>query len=251
VRPQAINETGSGVFDDLLKNERFLRWLPLAAGVAFFLLFVTLGKWQLDRAAAKESLLARFEDDAPYADVRDLGKVTEFERIRVPGRYRPDRQVLVDNIPLDGRLGYYVITPFEPAMKGPLLLVNRGWVAKGSDAPTEFGVSGDFRTVAGLAGHLPRVAIRPGEAFAEHGDWPRLALYPSTGEIAAEIGRGVLPVVLLLGADEADGFVRHWQPNVSGPMTHYSYAFQWFAMAAAVAGLAGWHTRKRWIRERA
>ena len=245
------NEAVSGVIDELLENERFLRWVPPAAGVVFFLLFVSLGSWQLERAAAKEALLARFEGDAPYTDARDLGALAEFDRIRVSGRYRPDHQVLIDNIPLEGRPGYYVITPFEPATKGPLLLVNRGWVAKGTDDAPDYGVTGDFRTVAGLVGHLPRVAIRPGEAFAEHGEWPRVALYPDTAEVAAELGRPVLPVVLLLGPDAPDGFVRQWQPNVSGPMTHYSYAFQWFAMAAAVAALAAWHTRKRWLRERA
>ena len=235
------------MIDDLLKNETFLEYLPVAAGLAFIGVFVSLGLWQLDRAAEKTALLELFEGGGGYTEPPNFSSLEEFDRIEVPGRYQPDRQVLIDNIPKDGRLGYYVITPFEPATNDPLLLVNRGWVPKGRDLEDlpELAVSGEFGSARGLVGHLPRVAIRPGEAFAEHGAWPRIALYPTPDEVAAELGDAVLPVVLLLAPDAPDGFVRDWQPNVSGPMTHYSYAFQWFAMATVVVVLIGWHLRKR------
>ena len=235
------------MIDDLLKNENFLRYLPIAAGLAFIGAFVSLGLWQLDRAAEKTALLELFEGGGGYVEPPNFSSLEAFDRIEIPGRYRSDRQVLIDNIPKDGRLGYYVITPFEPATNDPLLLVNRGWVAKGRDIGDlpDLQVGDEFTGVTGLVGHLPRVAIRPGEAFAEHGEWPRVALYPTVDEVAAELGEAVLPIVLLLAPEAPDGFVRDWQPNVSGPMTHYSYAFQWFAMATAVVVLLGWHFRKR------
>ena len=211
-----------------------------------------LGVWQLDRAAEKRALLELFERGGGYTEPSNFDSLEAFDRIEVYGRYQPDRQILIENIPQDGRLGYYVITPFEPSTNDPLLLVNRGWVPKDiqSGALPDLSLDTGFGPVQGLVGRLPRVAIRPGEAFAEHGDWPRVALYPTPDEIAAELGAAVLPVVLLLGQDAEHGFVRRWQPNVSGPMTHYSYAFQWFAMAAAVAGLLGWHWRKRVVDDR-
>ena len=55
---------------------------------------------------------------------------------------------------------------------------------------------------------------------------------------------------MLLDENAEDGFVRRWQPNVSGPMTHYSYAFQWFSLAVATLLIAGWQMRKRVSRER-
>ena len=234
------------MIDDLLKNERFLEYLPVVAGVVFIGVFVSLGMWQLDRAAEKNALLELFEGGGGYVEPPNFSDLDAFDRIEVPGRFRPERQVLIDNIPKEGRLGYYVVTPFEPSTNDPLLLVNRGWIPKGrslDDLP-DLDVSADFISVRGLVGHLPRVAIRPGEAFAEHGPWPRVALYPTADEVAAELDEPVLPVALLLAPEAPDGFVRSWQPNVSGPMTHYSYAFQWFAMATAVAGLVGWYLRK-------
>jgi surfeit locus 1 family protein len=233
------------VIDELLKKESLLRWIPPLAGLAFIFAFVSLGLWQLDRAAEKTALLELFQSGGGYTEVDDYDALEEFDRIEVSGRYRPDRQILIDNIPLEGRLGYYVITPFEPSTNEPLLLVNRGWVLKDANPAPNFDIDTGFVSVQGLVGHLPRVAIRPGEAFAVHEDWPRVALYPTSDEVARELGEAVLPVVLLLSPDAADGFVRHWQPNVSGPMTHYSYAFQWFAMAVATIALMGWHLRRR------
>ena len=238
------------MIEDLLKNETFLRWLPLTASIAFLVLFLSLGKWQLDRAAEKKALLALFDSDAPYAEPMDFDALQEFDRIEVSGRYQSGRQVLIDNIPHEGRLGYYVITPFQPATNDPLLLINRGWIPKAASPGEEpdLAVGGDFTTARGLVGHLPRVAIRPGEAFAGDDRWPRIALYPTIEEVSAALGEEVIPRILLLSPESNDGFVRQWQPNVSGPMTHYSYAFQWFAMAAAVVIIAGWQLRKRRVR---
>lgn len=235
-----------------MKNETFLRWAPLAIGAVFVVLFLSLANWQLSRAAEKKALLALFDSDAPYAEPMSYDGLAEFDRIQVQGRYRPDRQILIDNIPLDGRLGYYVVTPFESRTNDPLILVNRGWVPKppAGEDDADLTLDREFRTIRGLVGHLPRVAIRPGDAFVERDDWPRVGLYPTSDEIAAEIGSDVLPFALLLSPDATDGFVRRWQPNVSGPMTHYSYAFQWFALAITVVIIAGWQMRKRYLNER-
>ena len=216
--------------------------VPFVAAVIFSVTFISLGMWQLDRAAEKTELLDKFFGDAPYETPDSFVGLADFERIAATGRYRNDRQVLVENIPLEGRIGYYVVTPFELSTGGPLLLVNRGWVQKGSTFP-DIDVDNDYRTIEGLAGRLPRVGIRPGEAFAENSGWPRVGLYPTHDEVAAALGEPVLPTALLL--QEEGGFVQRWQPSVSGPATHYGYAVQWFAMTAAVLGLTFWHWRRR------
>ncbi len=237
------------MIEDLIKTPQFRRFFPPVAGLVFVAVFVSLGLWQLDRAGEKKALLALFEDEAPYTRVRDYAALGEFERIQVDGEFLPDRQVLIDNIVQDSRPGYFVITPFKPNTVDPLLLVNRGWVPKpgpgSDDIDVDLDLDNGYKTIRGLVGHLPRVAIRPGEAFAEAGKWPAVAVYPRSEEIAAALDAPVLPIVLLLAADEETGFSRRWQPNLSGPATNYGYAIQWFAMAATVVALLFWHLRKR------
>lgn len=236
------------MIDELIRHPLFRRFFPPVAGAIFIAVFVALGLWQLDRAAEKKALLAQFDDQDAYTAVSELSDLPQYERVETSGEFLPERQILIDNIITDGRPGYYVITPFKPDVVGPVLLVNRGWVPKsmGSDELPDLSMDGGgYRKVRGLVGRLPRVGIRPGEAFAEHGAWPRIAVYPTAAEIGAELGLNVMPQILLLSPDADEGYRRHWQPNVSGPATHYGYAVQWFAMAATVIGLIVWQFRKR------
>ena len=235
------------MIEDLIESPLFRKYAPPVAGAIFIVVFSSLAMWQLDRAAEKKALLELFDSETPFSRVNDYAALAEYERIQVDGSFLSERQILIDNIVENGRPGYFVITPFRPSTRQPLLLVNRGWIAKtGFDGTLpEIDVDDNRRTIRGLAWHLPRVGIRPGEAFAGSSEWPRVAVYPTLDEVATQLEETVLPRVLLLAPTDADGFVRAWQPNVSGPMTHYGYAFQWLAMAAAVVAILYWNLRKR------
>lgn len=228
-------------------NSLIQRYLPVFAGLLFMALFVRLGIWQLDRAEEKAALAAAFDNPANMARVSEGLAPETYQAIGAKGSYLAGRQVLIDNVVRNGRVGYYVITPFEFSTDAPLLLVNRGWVIKDPSQSTLPDLSVDTTTlnISGKAGRLPRVGIRPGEAFADRISWPRIGVWPTSLEIAAEVGRDVLPYVLLLDPQQAPGFERQWKPPDTGTSTHYGYAFQWFAMAATVAGLMAWHFRRR------
>jgi surfeit locus 1 family protein len=220
--------------------------IPPLAGLVFIVLFVWLGFWQLDRAQQKNELVALFEDDAPYSRLHNDMPVEIFQRIEALGQYQADRQVLVDNIVVDGRVGFYVMTSFRHAPDAPLLIVNRGWIEKAQlNMLPDIDVTGEFITLRGRVGRLPRVGIRPGEAFEGDADWPKVAVYPTLEELATELDAELLPFVLLLSPDADNGYVRRWQPPQSGPMMHYGYAFQWFVMALAILGIMLWNFRKK------
>jgi cytochrome oxidase assembly protein ShyY1 len=173
--------------------------------------------------------------------------VNRFQNIEAVGSYDRERQVLIDNMFVDGRRGYFVITAFRYAADQPLLIVNRGWVARpaaGAAAP-DFSVGTAGRRIRGRVGALPRVGIRPGESFRGAGNWPKTGVYPTLDDLSAELGQELLPFMLLLSPEDDDGYGRRWQPRESGPRMHYGYAFQWFAMARAVLGILLWRRRKR------
>jgi len=241
-------KNGNYIVTDTATGQRLLiRFVPPVAALALIVAFVALGFWQLDRAAQKQALARAFADESAYSEIRESMPFEPYQRLRTSGRYLPGRQFLIDNVVMDGRLGYFVITPFEFERAGPLLLANRGWIGKPAErgALPEIEVAADEVTVSGLAGRLPRVAIRPGTAFADRSRWPRIAVYPNTEEIATELGRDVLPFVLLLLPDPESGLIRRWQPKEAGAMMHYGYAFQWFAMATAVLIILVWQIRKK------
>jgi len=112
---------------------------PSAVIVVAFLVFLaallSLGTWQMHRAAEKEGILAVSStalDTAPVA----LSQLTNVEaaaaahtRVIVEGSYRGDTQFLWDNRVHNSQAGFEVITPL--ATDTGIVLVNRGWVAPG------------------------------------------------------------------------------------------------------------------------
>ena len=228
--------------EKLFQNPVFIKYFPYFAGLFFLVLFISLGIWQLERAKEKTSLLNKFDDTAPYKEMMEYGLIRDFDRIKVSGKYLPNKQILIENIPRGGRLGYFVISPFMMSANGSTLLVNRGWVAKPTDPETlpSISIEEKIRTVMGHAGHLPKIPIRPDPAFTQQNNWPRVGRYPSISEIQNEIQVRPLPIVLLLSPDSEDGFHRSWKPAVSGPRTHYGYALQWFTFSLVVIGVVGW-----------
>ena len=211
--------------------------LPALAALVLLALFVTLGFWQLDRAAEKREVRAAFDAEREYLTLAADVDYERFAPLEATGHYLEQRQILIENIVLDGQLGYYVITPFEFSADQPLLLVNRGWLPKEADeaATLPIAVSGREQEIRGRVGRLPRVGIRPGPAFDDDAaGWPRRAVWPDTQEVAAVLGREVLPFVLLADPEPSSGLERRWRPQEIGPMRHLGYAVQWFALALAV-----------------
>lgn len=224
------------MIDRAQRNELLQRIVPPVAAIVLIVVFATLGNWQLNRAAEKVALAAQFEDPAPYMPLAQVTNAAPFQRIESRGRFLAQRQILINNIIRNSRLGYFVITALESNPDKPLLIVNRGWIEKPRDpnALVDISIDNNLRSLRGRAGDLPRVGIRSGEPFVGDDTWPRTGLYPTLADVSAELGREVLPFALLLDPDADDGYMRDWQPRQAGPSTHYGYAVQWFALALAV-----------------
>ena len=222
-------------------------WLPLLVGALFVALFASLGGWQINRGLDKRVEQNLFRDDTGYTRWRSGMDVRPFQRLEASGYYDGEHQVLLDNIIANNRRGYYVITPLAGPDGEPVLLVNRGWIEKtGNLLDTDLlEVPAGQVSIRGRAGALPRAGMKMGAGFEPGQAWPKRAVYPSGEEVAAEIGRDVQDVVLLMDPEEPHGFLREWAPKEIGPGRHFGYALQWFAMAAVLSALLIWNYRKR------
>lgn len=228
-------------------KKRLPTWLPFVIGWVLVAQFAALGAWQISRGLEKRADHAMFEDETGFSTWHDGMDVRPYQRLRVTGRYDGDHQVLLENIIVDSRYGYYVITPLLGMDDEPVLLVNRGWIEKGTD-PVDaalLDVPAERVTVHGRAGSLPRAGMKMGESFTPGQNWPRKAVYPSAADVATQLGREVQPFVLLMDHEEEHGFYRHWVPTEFGPGKHFGYALQWFAMGIVLAGLLAWNYRKK------
>lgn len=226
-------------------------WLPLVVGAVLVAQFAGLGVWQLSRGFEKLDERDAYDSASGYSNFYNGAKVRPYQAVKASGRFDAAHQFLLDNIILESRYGYYVLTPLELDENDPLLMINRGWIEKSGPTPDLAAVAGTIAldvervTVRGRVGSLPRAGMRMGDAIPAGSDWPKVALYPTTEDLERELGRAVEPFILLMDPESEAGFVRHWVPAEMGPGRHFGYALQWFAMGVVLAGMLGWHYRKR------
>lgn len=230
-----------------LTKDKPLRLLPYGVGAVVVVLFLALCAWQVDRGLGKRAEQRAFASQAGFASWSDGMAVRPFQKLKASGAFDGGHQFLLENIIVNSRNGYYVITPLELRQNEPVLLVNRGWLEKtGPDFdPTTIDIDADRTTVRGRAGSLPRAGYRMGDAITAASDWPQRAVYPTLEDIAVALERDVQPFVLLLDPEDEFGFYRDWVPEEMGPGRHFAYALQWFFMSIVLAALLIWNYRKR------
>ncbi len=231
---------------------------PRRRSAAFFLLsglaaalfagLCALGLWQLERAADKEARQAAFEAARASGAVWDgragdrPGPPSEFARVDWRGRYDGAHQFLQDNRTLRGRAGYYVLTPFRPAAgagaDAAAVLVNRGWVPAGPrrDALPDVGAPAAEVRVRGTV-RLPRedLFVLGDTGYEGRDGWPRVVQRVELDPMRRALGYPLAGWLVALDPDAPHGYAREWRaaPGMP-PARHRAYAFQWFALAAAL-----------------
>lgn len=207
---------------------------PTVATVVGVVILASLGSWQVHRGVEKKALFAAFaRGDSPAVPYGAAGGQERYAHVRVEGRYLPDRQVLLDNMTHDGRVGYRVLTPLRTTLG--TVLVDRGWVLAPPrrDQWPDLTVSDELRTVTGRIDQLPRAGINL--AASDGAGWPRRLSYPDLATIRRVYGEPTDPAIILLDASANDGYVRDWKPGGLPPERHFGYALQWYGLALALA----------------
>ena len=217
---------------------------PWAAVIVILMLVLLLGLgiWQMNRSQEKQSLLDNFKQAPAMPDVElaEIGADWEsyrYRRLTLTGQYDAQHQILLQNQVRQGRQGYFVLTPFIIDNNSERVLVNRGWMPQPDSLETipDIIVSDSARTLSGLINHPPAVGMRIGSLDDSAAGWPKRLPYVDTEWLSLQLGKQVKPWVVLLGADQDDGYVRQWQPSVRmTPEKHQGYAFQWFSLAIAL-----------------
>jgi surfeit locus 1 family protein len=228
----------------------------LLASVLAVGLTLRLGLWQLDRAAQKQALQAQIDAQAarPPLDTAELARAPaqaqaqHYRAARLQGRWLPQHTVFLDNRQMRGRPGFFVVTPLQLA-DGSAVLVQRGWVARD---PAERARLPAVPTPLGEILVQGRVAPPPSRLFEfESAQSGVIRQNLDLAAFAAETRLQLRPLSMqqTLGAQPDDGLLRDWPQVLAQVDKHHGYAFQWFALAALIAGLYVWFQLLRPRRE--
>jgi surfeit locus 1 family protein len=241
--------------------------IVLVAALVGVVVTLSLGRWQLSRAAQKQTIAAQI--DARKAEpalgtaalasaVRGAASASHpggsaallaelhYRRAELRGTWLAQHTVYLDNRQMDNQHvraqpGFFVVTPLKLAGSDAVLPVQRGWVPR----------DGRDRT------RLPAIATPTGEvAITARITPPPARLYAFSGADSGSIRQNLdlesfsrevgvpLPALSLQqqqdAAHDGDGLLRDWPQVASGVHKHYGYAAQWFGLAALIAGLYVW-----------
>lgn len=232
------------------QRSRIRAALTLLATLAGIALAARLGMWQLDRADQKIALQTSLEARSrePALDGSSLARsplaaeAQHHRRVSLRGRWLADRTVFLDNRQMDGKVGFFVVTPLALAPASGVVLVQRGW------APRNFTARSELPPVSTPEGSVVVdgiVAPAPSRLF-EFGDAASGPIRQNLdiASFARDTGLDLLPLSVLqvdAPGSTADGLLRRWPAPAADVQKHYGYAFQWFALAAGIAFLYVWH----------
>ena len=247
-------------------------WLVTAVALLTLAATVSLGRWQLSRAAQKEALQAQIDarkslpplDQEAFLALGDAA--TAMHRpVRLHGLWLAPLTVYLDNRQMHGVPGFYVLTPFALEGSEQTVLIQRGWIQRNFTDRTRLEA---IETPSGLVEVTARIAAPPAHLLelgkAEAAAPAASAAAASTAAASttatpdavgssrirqnlgleafrAETGLPLrIDVSLQQTGPASEGLQREWPAPALGVEKHYGYAFQWFGLSALVVLLYVW-----------
>ena len=219
-------------------------WVITAAAVAGIAATLALGAWQLGRAHHKLALEADIEarkhmPPLQAAALLQPGQEALMHRsVVLRGTWDARHTVYLDNRQMQGKPGFYVVTPLKLEGTERAVLVERGWVQR------------DFLQRE----RLPPITTPPGPVEVQGRIAPppaRLYEFDKAGSGAirqnldlaafgAQTGLALLDLAVMQTGEPSEGLLRDWPRPATGVEKHYGYTFQWWALSTLIAILYVW-----------
>lgn len=228
--------------------------IPTLVYLCLLPVLLALGMWQLDRSKQKQALLTS-QEQAVATETLHLSTTLEndtealrYRQVDVTGHYDAAHQFLIDNQISEGKVGYFVLTPFILAGETKAVLVNRGWIPlnRNRSVLPDLQVHNAQATIVGRINHFPSVGIKLAGAETPTESWPSTVQVVDTNVLAKKLGYPLFQFQVELAKELPEGFKREWRSStIMLPEQHTAYAIQWFALALTLTVLFIWYSFKQ------
>ncbi len=232
------------------QKKLILNFFPTVLFIGILSVLVSLGFWQLDRAKEKSQLLELNKKrsssqilvltDRTRVDLNEL----RYREALLAGTYDGQHQFLLDNQIVNGRPGYFVMTPLILSKSAKAVLVNRGWVPLNKDRSQLPEIVLPIQTEINIKGRInsfPSVGIKLDGAEIPNPGWPSVVQIINHEILSERLGYPLFGFQVELDADENYGFVRQWhRARYLTTEKYQAYAFLWFVLDLTLCGLFFW-----------
>ncbi len=226
-------------------TRRWRFWLITCAAALGVLLTMSLGYWQLSRAAQKVSLQEAIDKQAHQSalDNHSFLALTDpsaaiHRPVNLRGTWVSDKTVYLDNRQMNAKPGFYVVTPLLLEGSQSSVLIQRGWVGRNFNDRTSLP---SIPSPVGMVEVAGRIAPPPAKLYELGG--PEIGPIRQNLDLAqfrAETGLVLLPVSIVQTGTATDGLLRDWPVVGVSASKNYGYAFQWFGLSALIFFLYLW-----------
>jgi surfeit locus 1 family protein len=220
-------------------------WAVTLAAVAGVAATLALGAWQLGRAHDKLALHAAIEQRKalPPLDLQALLAARQpadlvHRPVVLRGAWVARHTVFLDNRQMQGKPGFYVVTPLKLEGSDAAVLVERGWVQRNFVDREKLPA---IETPPGPVEVRGRMAPPPAKLY----EFAGAAAGPirqnlDLAQFRAETGLALVDLAVQQTGPASEGLLRAWPEPASGVEKHYGYTFQWWALSGLIAILYAW-----------
>ena len=239
----------------VLLNKSFqFSWPGLIGYLLLVTLLCSLGFWQLGRSEQKKQWLQQ-QQIALQAESIELNRLENpdantlrYQKVSVVGHYDLAHQFLLDNQIVDGKAGYFVMTPFFIDGQNMAVLVNRGWLPLGQDRHTlpNIELQQSPTQIVGRINQFPGVGFKLKGAETPTDQWPSMVQLIDSQVLSAKLGYPLADYQIELEPSLEGGYTRDWKiVTPIPPEKHLAYAVQWFGLALTLTVLFIWISIKK------
>ena len=216
--------------------------IPSLVFIIFFIFFIKLGFWQLDRADQKKTINMAFVERQNQPPIQ-LNKETIqmpikdiiWHRVSMSGEFLNDKNIILDNQIVQEKAGFLIYTPFKILDSNKIILINRGWypLSKSRNDVPNIPPIKEIQTIEGEISKMPSPGISLGKVITEKLDESSFRLQKMEYQVLSSlISKDLMSYVVKLKKPIFDKtYVLDSSMPVPDSDKNYGYAFQWFAMA--------------------
>ncbi len=200
----------------------------------FVVVFIQLGNWQLSRADEKDARQQQLEELAKQPTLNLPASPVKlddllYREVEVVGEYVAGQTIYLDNKTHNGVAGYHIVSPVRIANSDMHVLVNRGWIATGTNRdilPSIPEVKGEIKVTGTVIPPTQRALVLSDQVVTGS-VWSVLYidLYQE------QTGLNIQPIMIQQEDVLEDGLIREWVRLDTGSSKNLGYAFQWYSFA--------------------
>lgn len=217
------------------------RILPFVATALLCVVGILLGNWQTRRALEKEEMAAVIQEQMRQPALiihtqAEFAQLRAFHKVKLKGQFVHNWPLYLDNRPLYGVAGFYVLMPFKMLGSEQSILIARGWLQRDVTDRTKIPLLLTDESVIEIEGVVRDQLDRT----MQLGTAPALkagAIVQSVSldDLRQQSGIKFADKIVEQTSDSGDGLIRDWPKPSAGADKHRAYAFQWYGLALMAA----------------